>query len=420
MSCFEIVGGARLCGEIQIQGAKNSALPVLTATLLNRSLNVIHNCPMLTDVRAATDILCALGCKVNLKGHTVIIDSECANGCEISETLMSRMRSSIVFLGAVLSRFRQAKLSFPGGCELGPRPIDLHIDALRKMGTKIEEKHGFLVCEAPKGLHGTEIHLPLPSVGATENILMAAVLAKGITTIRNAAREPEICDLANFLNSCGAKIFGAGDSMIVIHGVTALHESEFTVMPDRIVAATYLAAGAITSGRVTVTNVVPQHLWPVIPVFAEAGCDLRVGADEITLIAPKRLRRVKQITTMAYPGFPTDAQPPIMAMLTIADGTSVFVENIFQNRYRHADALMRMGATVKIEGRVCVVEGVPALYGAQVEATDLRGGAALVLAGLAAEGVTRVYGLHHILRGYENMEQVLLSAGAKIHLSDVE
>lgn len=414
MSCFTITGGKRLSGVVEIQGSKNSALPVLAATLLNGTQSILHNCPHLTDVDAASRILRALGCRVETQEHTVTVDSSGADRFEIPETLMGQMRSSIVFLGAILSRFGQAKLSFPGGCELGPRPIDLHLSALEQMGVRICEEHGYLLCDAPDGLTGAQLHLSFPSVGATENILLAAVCARGETVIHNAAREPEIVDLADFLNACGARVTGAGESVISVEGVERLHSCEFSVMSDRIAAATYLAAAAMTGGSVQLKNIAPQYLFPVIPAFAQSGCDLRVGSKEVMLIAPPRLKRVKQITTMAYPGFPTDAQPPLMAMLTVADGTSVFVENIFQNRYRHADALMRMGARLKIEGRVCVVEGVPSLSGAPVEAPDLRGGAALVLAGLVAEGETRVGALHHILRGYEMMDHVLSGLGAQI------
>lgn len=416
MSYFEIRGGKRLNGRIKIQGAKNSALPVLSAALLSNEQCVIHNCPELTDVAAAADILSHLGCGINIEGNTITVDSSKADGYEISDELMTKMRSSIVFLGAIIARFGRAVMSFPGGCELGPRPIDIHLSSLRQMGVVIDEEHGKIICSAPNGISGVDIHLPIPSVGATENIMLTAVAANGITTIRNAAREPEITDLADFLNMCGARIIGAGDSIVTVLGGRPLHGCEFSVIPDRIVAATYLAACAATGGRITIDDVIPSHLWPIIPVLAEAGCDVTVGSGEVTVLAPERLRRVKQITTMAYPGFPTDAQPPVMAMLTVAEGTSVFIENVFQNRYRHTAGLSRMGAKLKVEGRVCIVEGVPSLYGSAVDATDLRGGAAIAVAGLAAKGITRISRIEHILRGYEKFDEVLSALGADIKL----
>ncbi|MCI1982438.1 MAG: UDP-N-acetylglucosamine 1-carboxyvinyltransferase [Oscillospiraceae bacterium] len=410
-----VINGARkLQGEIRIHGAKNSTLPLMAASLVCGGKCVLHNCPLLSDVDTAIRILRHLGCSVTCSTGKVEIDPLPADRFDIPDHLMREMRSSIIFLGAIVSRMGKALLSFPGGCELGPRPIDLHLSALRKMGVTIDESHGCLDCSVPDGLKGANINLSFPSVGATENIIIAAVLAKGETVITNAAREPEIWDLADFLNSCGAKIRGAGGSTIFIEGVSSLSGCEHRVIPDRIAAATYLAAAAATGSRLTVSNIIPEHLEPVFPAFEESGCRLELEGDRVRITAPDRLNRIRNVRTMPYPGFPTDAQAPVMAMTSIADGTSIFVENIFESRYKHVGELMRLGAHIKVEGRVAVVEGVSHLSGACVEATDLRGGAALVVAGLAARGVTEIRGLHHLDRGYEFMEENLASLGAHI------
>lgn len=409
-----IKGGERLRGEVTVQGAKNSALPILAATLITGGDTVLHNCPKLSDVSAAIEILLHLGCSVKRDGATVFINSDNVHTGEIPQKLMHEMRSSIVFLGAVISRMNKATLSFPGGCELGPRPIDLHIDAFKKLGVVIREEYGFLQCETPKGLTGTKITLSFPSVGATENILLASVTAKGETIIHNAAQEPEIVDLADFLISRGAKIKDAGKSTVIIEGVERLHSSEYTVMPDRIVAATYLTAAAITGGDVVVNAANPSDLESIFPVFEQAGARVIIEKNRIRLIGPAILQPVKEIRTMPYPGFPTDAQAPVMAMLTLASGTSVVVENIFSNRYKHAYELMRMGADIKLEGKVAIIRGVPRLYGSCVEATDLRGGAALCVAALAAQGETQVNNIAHIDRGYEAIETALSMLGAVI------
>ncbi len=327
---------------------------------------------------------------------------------------MREMRSSIVFLGAILGRLGRCRLSFPGGCELGPRPIDLHISALRQMGAVIKEEYGVLDCSVPKELKGATISLSFPSVGATENIMLAAVLAKGDTVIRNAAREPEIVDLANFLNTCGAKIRGYGESTIYITGVDEIYGCDYTVMPDRIVAATYIGAAAITNGELCINNICEKDLESVIPVYEEMGCSLYVYKNKLFVNAARPLKPVKTIRTMPYPGFPTDVQAIIMACLCKAKGTSVIVETIFENRYKHVGELMRMGADIKVEGKVAIVQGVDQLYGAQVCATDLRGGAALVLAGLSAEGQTVIDDIRHIDRGYESIEKNFGLIGASI------
>lgn len=414
MDKFIIEGPGRLSGELWVHGAKNSTLPLLAATLLCRTQAVLHNCPALSDVDTALRILQNLGCTVSREGHSLTVDAEVLSDDEIPESLMREMRSSIVFLGAIISRLGKARLSFPGGCELGPRPIDLHLAALRKLGAEIREDHGCLECSAPGGLRGCPISLSFPSVGATENVMLAAVCARGTTILSNAAREPEICDLAEFLNACGGRVSGAGGSVIVIEGVPFLSGCEHRVIPDRIVAATYLAAAAATGSDLLLHQVRPAHLSLVLPVFEEAGCILKAQGDQLQIRSPRRLRPVHIVRTMPYPGFPTDAQAPVMAMTCVADGSSMFVENIFESRYKHAGELLRLGASIKVEGRVAVVEGVPRLSGAPVQAPDLRGGAALLIGGLAAEGTTVLTGLQHLDRGYESPETALSAVGAKI------
>ena len=414
MPMLVIHGGRKLHGEVSIHGAKNSTLPLMAASLLCDGESVLHNCPSLSDVNTAIEILRHLGCGVERSGCDVAIDPRPARNYEIPDGLMREMRSSIIFLGAIISRMGRALLSFPGGCELGPRPIDLHSSSLRKMGVVIHEDHGCLACSVPDGLHGAAVNLSFPSVGATENIIITASLAEGITVIGNAAREPEIGDLADFLNACGAKVRGAGESTIVIEGVKHLSGCEHRVIPDRIAAATYLTAAAVTGSTLVVGSVIPEHLAPVIPPLEESGCRFDYMNGRVRITAPARLSRIKSVRTMPYPGFPTDAQAPLMAAACVAEGTSMFVENIFENRYKHVGELLRLGANIKVEGRVAVVEGVERLSGAAVEATDLRGGAALVVAGLAAQGETQVTGLRHLDRGYENMEGNLAQLGADI------
>lgn len=410
-----INGGSRLEGEIQVHGAKNSALPLLAATILAHGECILHNCPMLTDVDAACRILSCLGCRCSRNGSTVCVDSSNVCGNEIPDNLMREMRSSIVFLGAVLGRTRRCRLTFPGGCELGARPIDLHLAALREMGAEIEEQHGWLECAAPGGLHGARVTLSFPSVGATENIMLAAACAEGTTEIHNAAREPEIVDLAEFLNKCGARISGAGGSTIAIEGVKRLEPSEHSVIPDRIAAGTYLCCAAATRGELILTRCCQEHMMGFLPVLESMGCRIYpYGGGKLYISCTRRLTAPPTIRTMPYPGFPTDIQAPFTALSSVAEGTSVFVENIFENRYRHVPELIRLGASIKVEGRVAVVQGVPALSGARVCAGELRGGAALVTAALAAEGTSEISGVCYIDRGYESIEKTLRSVGADI------
>lgn len=414
MSKLVINGGNRLLGEVSIHGAKNSVLPILAATVLCNGNSIIHNCPELSDVNASLNILRHLGCNCYFKNNTVTVDTNGIRCSRIPDSLMLKMRSSVIFLGAILGRCGNAVISSPGGCELGPRPIDLHISALKRLGAKVTESHGLIEFNAPKGLSGANINLSIASVGATENIILASSTAKGVTVIHNAAKEPEICDLADFLNSCGARIFGAGTDVITIYGVDSLKCCEHTVIPDRIAAATYMAAAAITGGEILLTNVIPSHLTAINSVFEEAGCQIMCAEKSVAVKAPQHLSRVSSVRTAIYPGFPTDAGPLLLAMLTKARGTSIMVENIFENRFRYIDELKRLGANVRAEGRVAIVEGVDFLSGATCKCTDLRGGAALVVAALAAQGTTVVGDIHHIKRGYENIAERLSLLGADI------
>lgn len=413
MSAIVISGGRRLEGPVCVQGAKNSVLPILAATILSGSVSVIHNCPDLSDVAASVAILEHLGCRVTREGETVTVDSGPLDRCDIPEHLMREMRSSVIFLGAVLARTGSARLSMPGGCELGPRPIDLHLAALRRLGAEIDEVGGALRCRARR-LEGCELSLAIPSVGATENAMLAACAAAGRTVIYNAAREPEIWDLQQFLNACGARIQGAGSSVVTVDGRIPLHMAEHRVIPDRICAATYLSAAALAGGDVVLEGVPRRQLLQITDLFAQAGCRVQAEEERVRLTSDGRLRAVPPVRTAPYPGFPTDAQPPVMAALTRAAGTTVFVETIFENRYRHTQELARMGADIRVEGRVAVVCGVPRLHGAGLEAADLRGGAALVVAALGAEGESRITGLHHLDRGYANLPQQLAALGAEI------
>lgn len=409
-----IRGGKRLEGEISVQGAKNSALPILAAAVLCKSEVTLYNCPRLTDCDAAMRILTAIGCSCKREGNAVTVNPSVISGTDIPSGLMREMRSSVIFSGALLGREKKCRLSFPGGCEIGARPIDFHIAAFKKMGADIKDEHGYLNCRAIK-LHGAKIALPLPSVGATENIMLAAVLAEGVTEIHNAAREPEIVDLAEFLKKCGARINGAGSELIVIEGVKELNGCDYTIMPDRIAAATYLCCGAITRGELLLTKADYKGVEPVLAVLEQTGCSIySFGESSLYINARKTLKSPKIIRTAVHPGFPTDAQPVLMALCTTLPGTSIFVETIFENRYRHASELMRLGARINVEGRVAVVEGAEYLSGAELMATDLRGGAAMITAGLFADGTTKIGNTNFIYRGYEDIEKNLRSVGADI------
>lgn len=415
-----ISGGIRLEGKTRLQGSKNSSLPILAACAAVNGISVIHNCPRITDVDIAVAILERLGCKVSREGGTVTVDSGDINCSAIPEELMSEMRSSIIFLGALLARFGRGSATLPGGCEIGLRPIDMHIAAFRSMGIVIEESGGSMECTAPNGLAPCRISLSFPSVGATENIMLASLAAKGETVITNAAREPEIKDLADFLNECGAKIIGAGQSVIRIYGGRRLTGAEHRVIPDRIVASTYMACAAVTGGRAVVTEVDREHLAPVIPVFELCGCKIDFANGEMSVTAPKRAERIKYLRTMPYPGFPTDSQALVTAVAATARGTSIISERVFENRFRHVPELIKMGADIRVEDScVAVVEGVPSLHGAKVTASDLRGGSALIAAALGARGESVIDGVRHVLRGCEDVCGNLSRLGADIKVINI-
>ena len=414
MSAYLVEGGNRLQGTARVHGAKNSVLPILAATILCPGESVVHNCPDLSDVRASIAILEHLGCRVERAGDTVTVDASALTGRDVPDALMREMRSSVIFLGAILARLGEAIMSFPGGCELGPRPIDLHLAAIRSLGALVRELGGELHCSAAGGLAGCEITFSIPSVGATENAMLCACGAEGVTVICNAAREPEIVDLQAFLRALGADVRGAGTSVITVRGKKPLHGGEHTVMPDRIVAATLLTAVAAAGGEAELLGTDYRQLSTVTAVLTEAGCRIRSGSDSIHICREAPLRGVRPIRTAPYPGFPTDAQPPVMAALCRGTGTTVFVENMFESRYRHVDELSRMGADIRVEGKVAVVCGVERLHGAALQAADLRGGAALVVAALGAEGRSEITGLHHMDRGYYGLEDTLRGLGADI------
>ena len=417
MESIVIRGGKPLNGSLRVQGSKNSSLPILAACVLADGVCVLKNCPILTDVAAAVEILRCLGCGVTRKGHTLTVDARSVCNAQIPAALMHEMRSSIVFLGAMLSRLGKAVLCAPGGCEIGLRPIDLHLSALRALGVSVEEADGTLICTVKDRLRGATVRLPFPSVGATENAMLAAVLAAGETTIYNAAREPEIDDLAAFLNACGCRVHIGKNGVISICGVKRVHGADHTVIPDRIAALTCLSAVASCGGDVLLTDVIPAHFQAASRVLECAGCRLDVQPRQIRLRSSGRLRAVPFIKTKPYPGFPTDAQAAVMAMLCTAKGTSMMEETIFENRFNHVPELCCMGAKIKTNGRLAAVKGVQALHGAAVHAVDLRAGGALVAAALCAEGASTVTGVHHIDRGYENIEACLRALGADIERS---
>ena len=416
MSKFIIQGGKRLEGEVKISGSKNAALPIIAATILNGGKTVLYNVPNIHDVQTMYEIIKDIGGKVTQKHNKVIIDTSEIHTYEIPDNLMRQMRSSVILAGALIGKYHQARFSCPGGCDIGARPIDLHLKGFEKLGINIKEEFGEIFCNTDKIL-GTQIHLDFPSVGATENIILASCLGEGTTIITNAAKEPEIEDLVKYLNKMGAKIKGAGSDTIQIIGVKKLLEVSYNIMPDRIEAGTYLVAGAITGGMIRLTNVCPKHIEPILNKLEETNCKLNIEKNTIEINSPKRIKAV-DIKTMPYPGFPTDMQSIFAALLTTAKGTSIITENIFESRYKYVQELGRMGAKIKVEGRTAVIKGTKRIQGANVVATDLRGGAALVIEALAAKGISQIDNIHYILRGYENIEEKLKRLGAKILKKD--
>jgi UDP-N-acetylglucosamine 1-carboxyvinyltransferase len=410
---FIVMGGSRLVGEIKISGAKNAILPIMAASLLTKGQSTILQVPRINDVLTMQKILTFLGSKVSLNGSEMFIDGADVDPKEVTENLMRQLRASNLIIGPLLSRFRKLKVAYPGGCAIGSRPMDLHLKGFRSLGAKVTERYGFIELEA-QNLQGADIHLDYPSVGATENLMMAATLAQGHTIIRNAAKEPEIVDLQNYLNALGARIKGAGLDTLRIEGVKELGSAKHNIIPDRIEAGTHMVAAAMTGGNVVIRNVIADHLEPVIAKLKETGARIKEYEDgSLRVIGPSRLKAV-DCKTLPYPGFPTDMQPQIMSLAAVAEGTSVIAESIFDNRFKHVDELRRMGAKIKVEGRAAIVKGVPRLSGAFVEATDLRAGAALVLAGLVAEDATVIEKIKHIDRGYENLEVKYAPLGARI------
>ena len=417
MKRYVIEGGKKLEGTTYVSGSKNASLPIIAATILNGGVSKLYNVPNIHDTKMMYKILEILGCKVKKVNNKIVIDSSKIKEVEIPENLMQEMRSSVIIAGALLARKKEAIFTYPGGCDIGSRPIDLHIKAFEKLGIKVEEESGYIHCKADE-IVGNDIGLDFPSVGATENVMLASVFAKGTTRIINAAMEPEIIDLQNALNSMGAKISGAGTNNIIIKGIEKLKKLSYNIIPDRIEAGTLLCATAITGGNITLQNVVPEHIETLTNKLQEMGCDLRIFKNEVILKAPKRLKPV-DIKTLPYPGFPTDMQSVLVATLSVAKGTSIVVENIFENRYKYVNELKKMGTKITIEGRTAVIKGVRRLSRANVRATDLRGGAALVIAGLNAKGRTTVENIEYILRGYENLEKKLKDLGAKIYIEDI-
>lgn len=402
-----------LKGRVKISGAKNAVLPIITATLLADGVSVLRGVPNLRDVYVVSDLLRHLGAKVTFEDETLTVDTTNIDCLEAPYDLVSKMRASFLVMGPLLARFKRTKISLPGGCAIGTRPIDLHLKGFKALGAKIEMEHGFVEAWTEKGLEANKIYLDFPSVGATENIMMAAALAKGTTVIENAAEEPEIVDLANFINEMGGKVRGAGTNTIKITGVEKMSGAEHQVIPDRIEAGTYMIAAAMTQGDVIVENVITDHMKPLIAKLKEVGCQIFEDENEVRVIGPKEIIPA-DIKTMPHPGFPTDLQSPFMALLTKANGSSMVIETVFENRFMNVPELKRMGADIKIEGRTAMVQGVEMLEGARVTATDLRAGAALIISGLVAEGETIVSDIYHVERGYVDIVGKLTNLGANL------
>ncbi len=414
MGKYFITGQKKIDGSINLIGSKNSALPILAATLLNSGENIIHNCPDISDTHTAMQILKYLGCKVKYQNHTAIINSSSLNKFIMPKNLVKKMRSSIIFMGSLLSRLKKIKINYPGGCSLGNRPIDLHLNSLKKLGVKIFDDQENIICEA-KNLKPTTIKLKFPSVGATQNIILASIFIKGETKIINPAREPEIIDLQNFLKKMGANINGAGTNQITITGVKKLNNTEHTIIPDRIVAGTFLLAAIITHGQIQIKKIIPHHL-PLIN-FVQLGSEINLFKNTIILKAPKKINPIKKLITKPYPGFPTDLQAQFVSVLSLAHGKSFVQEKIFDARNKHIQELIKTGAKIKIlkDNSSFIINGVKKIYASNLISKDLRGGAALILAGLAAQGQTIIHDQNFISRGYENISRDLNNLGAQIN-----
>lgn len=411
---FIITGGKRLEGSVEISGAKNSALSIMAATLLTKDVCILRNIPHLTDVDTMIAVIRKLGIKVEWKeDNTLYIDSDYFNNYEAPYELVKKMRASILVMGPLLARLHKAKISLPGGCAIGARPVDFHIKGFETLGAQVEVEKGYIKAEVNK-LKGGDIYLDFPSLGATENIMMAASLSEGVTKIENAAKDPEVVELGNFLIKMGAKIEGLGTDLIKINGVKKLNGVDYNIIPDRIEAGTYMIAAAITSGDILIEKIDPLLIKPLIVKLEEAGVKIKQEKDLIEVIGPNSINAV-DIKTLPYPGFPTDIQPQFMALSCVAKGTSVIIETVFENRFAHTGDLIRMGADIKIEGHSAIIKGVKKLSAAPVMASDLRGGAALILAGLVADGTTELSRIYHLDRGYVNLEKKLTALGADIH-----
>jgi len=411
---FIIIGGKRLEGRVKISGAKNSALSIMAATLLTKDVCILRNIPHLTDVDIMAEVIRKLGVKVEWRGdNTLYIDSNNFNNYEAPYELVKKMRASILVMGPLLARLNKAKISLPGGCAIGARPVDFHIKGFETLGAQVEVEGGYIKAEVNK-LKGDDIYLDFPSLGATENIMMAASLAEGVTKIENAAKDPEVVELGNFLIKMGTKIEGLGTDLIKIEGVKELNGVDYRIISDRIEAGTYMIAAAITGGDILVEKIDPLLLKPVIVKLEEAGVKITQNKDSIKVIGPNRINAV-DIKTLPFPGFPTDIQPQFMALTCVAKGTSVITETVFENRFAHTGDLIRMGADIKVEGHSAIIKGVNKLSAAPVMASDLRGGAALILAGLVAEGTTELSRIYHLDRGYVKLEEKLTYLGADIH-----
>ncbi|MBY0097389.1 UDP-N-acetylglucosamine 1-carboxyvinyltransferase [Mesobacillus maritimus] len=407
-------GGKRLSGTVKVEGAKNAVLPVIAATLLaSDGKSIIRDVPTLSDVYTINQVLRSLNAEVEFKNNTIVVDASRELKIEAPFEYVRKMRASVLVMGSLLARNGRARVALPGGCAIGSRPIDQHLKGFEAMGAKVKVGNGFIEAEAPEGLHGAKIYLDFPSVGATENIMMAAVLANGLTTIENVAKEPEIVDLANFLNKMGAKVKGAGTGTIKIEGVKMLFGADHNIIPDRIEAGTFMVASAITGGNVLVKGAVPEHLSSLIAKMQEMGVIIEEEAEGIRVIGPDKLKAV-DIKTMPHPGFPTDMQSQMMALLLRAEGTSMITETVFENRFMHVEEFRRMNAQIKIDGRSVIMNGPSNLQGAEVAATDLRAAASLILTGLVADGITRVTELKHLDRGYVDFHDKLAGLGADI------